>query len=261
MKWNLSLCGLALVAAVLAAQQPPAAPDPIATQTNEDLAQGKRLFQAQCSLCHGATGEGGKGPSLVQPKLSRAADNHALFQLLRDGIFGTEMPGAWQMTDREVWQVAGYVRSLGRLPVIALSGDPARGKAIYEGKGGCSACHIVRGQGGSFGPDLTDVGLRRSPAYLRQALLDPGASAPKGFLMVRAITRAGREVEGIRASEDSFTIQLRDAGGRFYSFRKSRLAKLEKEFGKSPMPGYASALSASEMDDLIAYLAGLRGER
>jgi len=67
-------------------------------------------------------------------------------------------------------------------------------------------------------------------------------------------------VRGIRVNEDSFTIQLRDAGNRFHSFRKSELSSLKKEFGESLMPGYASKFTAAELDDLVAYLASLRGE-
>jgi len=47
----------------------------------------------------------------------------------------------------------------------------------------------------------------------------------------------------------------------FYSFRKSDLAELNKQFGKSPMPSYKSALNDAEMDDIVAYLASLRGGR
>lgn len=240
-----------------AAQQPP---DPIPAQTADDLARGKRLFEGHCAACHGMKATGGKGPNLAQPALTRAADNPALFSVIKEGIEGTAMPGAWQMTDREIWQVAGYIRSLGRVPAVSLPGDAARGKAIYGGKG-CAACHIVRGQGTAYGPELTNIGLRRNAEYLREALLIPEAAVPEGFVMVRAVTRDGREVRGVRLNEDSFTIQFRDAAGSFYSFRKAQLKALDKEFGKSPMPAYKETLSNSELDDLVAYLASLRGER
>jgi putative heme-binding domain-containing protein len=119
----------------------------------------------------------------------------------------------------------------------------------------------VRGQGGSLGPDLSEVGARRSPAYLREALTDPGASAPEGFLVISVTTRDGRRVRGTRINEDSFTIQLRDANNRFHSFRKRELAEVNKEFGASTMPSYQTTLTASEIDDLVAYLASLRGEK
>jgi hypothetical protein len=62
-------------------------------------------------------------------------------------------------------------------------------------------------------------------------------------------------------NEDSFTIQLRDSSNVFHSFRKLDLSELKKEFGASLMPGYRESLTASEIDDLVAYLAGLRGDK
>jgi cytochrome c oxidase cbb3-type subunit 3 len=235
------------------------AQDPISSPTPDDLANGKRLFVGHCAVCHGIEGVGGRGPSLNQPVLRRVANDFQLFIIIRQGIDGSEMPGAWQMSEREARQVAGYVRSLGRAPVAKLPGDPARGQAIYDSKG-CSDCHIVRGQGASLGPDLSDVGARRSAAYLSEALLDPGASAPESFLLVSVIKRDGTRIRGTRVSEDSFTIQLRDASSRFHSLRKADLSELKKEFGVSMMPSYQDSLSAAEIEALIAYLAGLRGE-
>lgn len=249
-----------LVLAVIASGAP-RNQDVVSKLTANDLARGNKLFVAHCALCHGIGGTGGRGPSLTQPALARAADNQALFKVIRDGIEGTEMPDAWQLTDREIWQVAGYVRSLGRTAVAKVPGDPVRGKQYYEAKGGCAVCHILSGRGGAMGPDLTDIGARRSPAYLREALIDPGASVPERFLVVSIVTRDGQTVRGVRLNEDSFTIQLRDAGGVFHSFRKLELTELKKEFGVSLMPGYRESLTASEVDDLVAYLAGLRGEK
>jgi len=226
----------------------------------EPAARGKRLFEGQCAPCHGMTGTGGRGPSLAEPKLRRAVDERALVDVIRNGIPGTEMPAAWQMTEREIREVADYVRSLGRVAPEKLPGDPERGRRIYESKGGCAACHIVRGQGASMGPELTEIGARRSAAYLREALVDPDKAAPDGFLLVRVVTGDGKAVRGIRASEDSFTIQIRDASNRFHSFRKHHLKTLDKESGKSLMPSYRDTLTPAEIDDLIAYLAGLRGE-
>src|SRR5689334_9692276 len=43
----------------------------------------------------------------------------------------------------------------------AREGDPARGKAIYEGKGDCASCHRINGVGSRLGPDLSDIGVPR----------------------------------------------------------------------------------------------------
>jgi putative heme-binding domain-containing protein len=235
--------------------------DVIATLTADDVEQGKRLFVGHCAYCHAMGGTGDRGPSLTRPELHRAPDNQALFKLIKDGIDGSEMPAAWQMSDHEIWQVAGYVRSLGRVKPEPLPGDPARGRSLFEGKGACSSCHIVAGNGASLGPDLSDVGARRSPVYLRKALADPASAVPEGFLMVRVTTKEGRLIEGIRLNEDTFTIQIRDLAGRLHSLRKSAVAELNKEFGKSPMPSYKDTFDRPEMDDLVAYLASLTGRR
>ncbi len=252
---------IALLAALLLGGHSTAHQDQIAKLTANDLLGGKKLFVAHCALCHGIGGTGDRGPSLNRSELRRAADNQALFRIIKNGIEGAEMPDAWQMTDREIWQVAGYVRSLGRADVLKLPGDPIKGKEYYEKKGGCATCHIVSGRGGNLGPDLTNIGAQRSAGYLREALIDPGAAAPEGFLVVSIVTRDGNRVRGIRSNEDSFTIQLRDASNVFHSFRKLDLTELRKEFGVSLMPAYRDGFSASELDDLVAYLAGLRGER
>src|SRR5262245_43016544 len=135
-----------------------------------DLARGEKLFQGHCALCHGTQGGGGRGPVLAQPKLKRAPDDEALVKVIEEGIRGTEMPGAWQMSEREIRQVASYVRSMGRVSVKPVPGDVASGGSIYQGKGGCAACHMIKGQGGLMGPDLSGVGLRRSAEYRREAI-------------------------------------------------------------------------------------------
>jgi putative heme-binding domain-containing protein len=177
----------------------------------------------------------------------------------------------WQLNDRDLVQVAAYVRSLGNVAPEVLPGDAARGRGLFEGKGACTACHIVRGEGSGLGPDLTDVGARRGGAHLRESLLDPGASRPERvvfgkprsfatYLVVEALTQDGREITGQRVNEDSFTIQLREADGTFHSLRKADLASFDKPPDRSPMPTYRDTLTPAEIDDLVAWLASLRGE-
>ena len=80
------------------------------------------------------------------------------------------------------------------------------------------------------------------------------------YLPVLVVTSDDREVKGVRLNEDSFTIQLRDPNGQIHSFRKSTLTRLEKLRGTSLMPpDLAKNLSPAEVDDLIGFLANLRG--
>ena len=228
------------------------------TEAPPDQDSGKKIFESQCALCHGQTGTGGRGPSLHRPKLDKAPDDDALRKAISDGI-APEMPGAWQLNPREVASVALYVRSLGKVPPEVLPGDPSRGAQVYDAKG-CAGCHMNAGKGEGFGPELTSIGARRSGAHLRQTLIKPAATLPDGFLYVAAVTTAGQTVRGIRVNEDAFTIQLKDALGRFHSFRKAELKELRRLRGESPMPSFENSLTAADLDDLVAYLASLKGK-
>ena len=182
-----------------------------------DSAAGKIMFERHCSLCHGMDGSGGRGPSLLRPKLIHAPDDAALNSLIENGI-APEMPPAWFLTKEEIASLAVYVRSLGTAASEKLLGDPDRGKAIYA-RSGCTTCHKISGQGSSYGPDLSEVGARRGLAHLRETLRNPSKTLPEDFLLVEAATASGTTVRGIRLNEDTFSIQLKDQQGRFYSFR------------------------------------------
>jgi cytochrome c oxidase cbb3-type subunit 3 len=226
-----------------------------------DVERGQKLFLHHCALCHGQTGEGGRGPMLTQAKLGRAPDDATLLKVIEDGIRGTEMPGAGAMSDREMRLTAAYVRSLGKVPLKPVPGNPAHGAEVYRGKGGCAACHSVQGEGGISGPDLAGVGVRRSAAYLRESVVDPQAAVPDGYLMMTVVAKDGRSVTGVRVNEDSFSVQVRDDSGRSYSFWKNEIAKTDKQRGKSPMPSYKGRLAEDELTDLVAYLASLKEEK
>ncbi len=45
----------------------------------------------------------------------------------------------------------------------------------------CDACHMVNGEGGEVGPDLSKIGASRDRAYLRRAILEPNADIAEGF--------------------------------------------------------------------------------
>ena len=64
-----------------------------------------------------------------------------------------------------------------------------------------------------------------------------------------------------RVNEDSFTIQIRDRGGKFRSYMKSEIRDLRKYWGKSPMPAMGGVLNADEIADLVSFLAVQRGGR
>ncbi len=97
-----------------------------------DVAQGKQLFQwMNCVGCH-AHGGGGIGPALSDDKWLYGGELQQIYHSIRDGR-PNGMP-AWQgrLTDQQIWQLAAYVRSMGRY--IAKDVAPSRDDAMQSGK-------------------------------------------------------------------------------------------------------------------------------
>jgi putative heme-binding domain-containing protein len=190
-----------------------------------------------------------------------------VFGIVRNGMGG--MPPLMSINDQRVWQVIGYLRTLGEtVSAEAATGDPAKGKAVYDANG-CATCHTIGTAGGAVGPQLTAIGRSRAPKYLHDFLLDPGKNPPAdmslpergantGYLLVHVATKDGRDMTGIRVNEDTYTLVLKDVSGHFYTYDKTKLKTIEAEPGKSVMPSYTN-LSATDLDDLVAYLSSLKG--
>lgn len=236
-----------------------------------DLARGRSHYVASCARCHGVGGGGGEGPPLARSTLMRAPDDATLAEIILDGIPGTGMSGSWWLSPGETEQVVAYVRSLapsGPDEAELLTGDPSRGRAVFDSEG-CARCHTVGGFGTARGPDLTTVGARRGASHLREAIVDPTASLPRGltamprdfvdYLVVRVVDAGGTQVRGMRMNEDTYTIQIKDGRGVLHSFYKPDLRELEREFDRSLMQSYADRLTEEQIEDLVAYLASLTG--
>jgi len=235
-------------------------------------ATGGELYARYCAHCHGVTGEGARGPALARTRLYRANTEELFLKIVQQGIADTEMPGS-RLQDREVRLIRAYLQTLAAAQREAPRGDAARGARLFREKGGCLKCHMVKGEGGRLGPELSMIGLSRSRARLRAAMVDPGAETPNqfaqyrlvipmpdNFLMVQLRTREGKEITGVRLNEDPFTIQVRGSDDRLHSFQKRDLARVEKLPGKTMMPSYQGKFNETELDDVVAYLLSLRGE-
>jgi putative heme-binding domain-containing protein len=140
----------------------------------------------------------------------------------------------------------------------AAGGDSlARGKALFEGKGGCQKCHRVNAVGSRIAPDLTTIGSVLSVAELTQQLKDPNAALRPAVFSIRALTKDGKPVVGLRLNEDRYSVQFIDEQERLRSLNKSDL----QEFAVLPtarMPSYRDKLAEQEITDLVSYLRSLK---
>jgi putative heme-binding domain-containing protein len=227
--------------------------------TPADVESGGRLYRANCASCHGPNGDSQPGVDLGHGHFRRANSDEEIAAIIQKGIPGTAMP-AGNFSESAALTIVAYLHSLASATnvTITATGDPARGKAIFEGKGGCQSCHRVAGQGSRVGPDLTDVGMLRRPADLMKSLIDPDAEVLAQNRYFRVVTKAGRTATGRLLNEDTFSVQMIDTSEHLVTYRKSDL----KEYGfvdKSPMPSYKGRLTDAELADVVSYLTSLKG--
>ena len=157
----------------------------------------------------------------------------------------------------ELAGIVAYIRAGFDQTTDVTLGDAARGRALFEGKGACGTCHRVKGHGPRVAPDLSDVGITRTPAALRRSLVDPSSAMLPINRPVRITMRDGRFVRGRRLNEDTYSVQIIDADERLESIVKRDIRTMDVETS-SPMPAYGNRLDADEIADLLAYLLTLR---
>src|SRR6185312_4741932 len=205
------ICGAGLLAGQ--SDRAEAAKNPFAGQASA-IAAGKTLYSAQCQRCHA------QGIANFQ----RGAEDGEIFLNIRNGIRNTAMQAFTQLSTDQIWQVVSYMRTLnaGTSPVTTTS---ASGKSVFEGKGGCLACHQFNGKGTPVGPDLTFTAL--SADQIQAFITNPNAPAAGGGgrgrgrggfgrgggaarATVTATAADGKVYKGTRKSQDSFTIQMVD---------------------------------------------------
>jgi putative heme-binding domain-containing protein len=133
----------------------------------------------------------------------------------------------------------------------------ARGKAIFEGKGACQSCHRVNALGSRVAPDLSSIGSTLSADAITKTLLDPNAALRPAVRSVRAVTKDGKTVAGVRLNEDMYTVQLVDEQEHLRSLTKKDLREYTI-LTTARMPSYRDKLSTQEIADVVSYLRSLK---
>ncbi|RJL31422.1 c-type cytochrome [Bailinhaonella thermotolerans] len=190
-RYAVLLLALALIGGVYAVIAPGGdraeANSAVSTKAADDVAAGKKLFEASCASCHGLNGEGTpQAPTLVGVGAA-AVDFQMSTGRMPAANPGAQMPRknvpAWVNADT-IRQVSAYVDSLGGGPAVPSRDmvDPAKGNQARGGelfRANCIQCHNWVGAGGAltrgkYAPNLNEA----TPEQIYEAMVTGPQAMP-----------------------------------------------------------------------------------
>jgi len=234
----------------------------IAAFENEDL--GRALFELYPTL------SGPERQEAILTLASRGTYGRILAEAIKEGnlpkkdipayvamqmrrVVGSGFVEIWGPIDDISGDIQGQFSKYQRLlsdEAIAQA-DVNKGKGIYQRT--CAACHVMFGEGGVIGPDLTGSN-RTNTAYLLNNILNPSGEIQDDYKLVVIITQDGRTYSGNIIAENDRSVTLRVVGQDPISINKSKIRSRDVT-EKSMMPeGLLNTLSDSDVLNLVAYL-------
>jgi cytochrome c oxidase cbb3-type subunit 3 len=228
----------------------------------EEARAGREIYNRSCTMCHGLDGAAGdRAPALAATRRYLRSTTEELFDAIKNGIKGTNMPAS-PLPEADVNKIIAYVHSLRATAAdVEVPGNVTAGEAVFHGKGNCVQCHMIRGRGGILGPDLSKIGAERKLEDLRAALTVEKPVPPRGFLPVTIVTKTGARIEGLAKNENNFSIQVLGKDEKLHLITNDEIKTIQHA-EKSLMPADAAKrLSKDELQDLLAFLARQTGRR
>ena len=128
--------------------------------------------------------------------------------------------------------------------------DASKGRAIYQRA--CLACHVMYGEGGKIGPELT--GSNRSDLdYFLLNVLAPSYDVPEGYRMVTITSKDGQVSVGNVVEEDTNKVVLNMVGQKRVIAKSDVKTRVTSKISMMP-EGLLLTLKDPEILDLIKYL-------
>jgi mono/diheme cytochrome c family protein len=276
----LSLAGIWMVSAALAAQQPVTPPDggrgriggagigayPVRPPGDPAvLERGTALFKSNCAFCHGQDARGGDGgPSLLRSAVVLADQNGELIGPVLEQGRGAMPRFAFkpdQVADLAVFlhsfRVAGYDVSRLKPPTIVV-GDAKAGEAYFNEA--CGSCHSASGDLRGLASRITDE------RALQQSWLMPGSMTGRGAPPPArprpptvTVTEPGQApVAGTLNRIDDFVVSLTTAAGELRSFRITSRTKVEVSDVLTPHKDLLRKYSDDDIHNVTAFLVTLK---
>ncbi|MBI3755808.1 MAG: c-type cytochrome [Deltaproteobacteria bacterium] len=141
----------------------------------------------------------------------------------------------------------------------AGGGDPGHGEEVF--KASCANCHMLKGQGGKAGPDLSSIGVKGIKS-ISESILQPAASFTPGYETYVVIGKDGKEmvreskkVAGVKTAEDSESVEIAVDADTRIKVSKSEIKELVIDKNKSLMPeDMIEMLTVKDYQDVLAFM-------
>jgi len=86
------------------------------------IEEGRKLYQRHCASCHGPSGKGdgsmalagGTPANLTDESWDHGSSDGEILVVIRDGTSSDMEPYKDRLTEKQMWQVVNYIRSLGQ---------------------------------------------------------------------------------------------------------------------------------------------------
>jgi len=240
----------------------------------EQRDKGKLLVmnKKSCLGCHQLNEEGGR----VGPNLSRSSFNYkpewiyAWISNPQTFRPDTKMPNLGLESD-EARAITAFLASLrpeeedavrNKTSIdwkqyLSIKGNSVRGKKIFndtKGTANCAKCHLVKGQGGSIGPELSIVGTSRTREFLLESILDPNAVITSGYETILILTKDRKLITGIKKGEDETGFEIVDKNGKDRHIPRNKIKKFKVQKVSTMPENFKDLLKTQEIADLLAYL-------
>ena len=123
--------------------------------------------------------------------------------------------------------------------------------------GRCNLCHIMRGEGGAVGPELTQLGTRFSSKDMLESIIDPNKTVSDQYAATVFTMKDGSSILGRLISENDKAYSVSQN-----PFTPEVLREIPKEdvvgtkysYISTMYPGLINGMNEEELKDLIAYL-------
>jgi cytochrome c oxidase cbb3-type subunit III len=229
--------------------------------------QGRQIFSANCSFCHGSDARGGEGgPNLIRSELVMNDNNGELIAtVVQNGRPDKGMP-KFDLTTEQIASVATFIHSMpvgGRAAttgmVDPLVGDAKAGEVYFNGPGKCISCHSVSGDLAGIGAKYTDVRVLQGVILSGENEERQGPRPAKLHKTVTVTLRTGETIQGNLDQIDDFLVALTDANGDYHSY--TRQGDDPKVVVINPLQPHLDMLRTFKDDDihnLTAYLVTLK---